>query len=63
MTSALENLEEDLPTTPEDVVALRRIRKEQGASFRLEDVNLLNPPEGFPARRRRTDEGREPFTL
>lgn len=60
----LPHLEEDLPTTPEDVAVLRRIREEQGATFSLEDVNLLNPPEGFPVpRRRRTAEGYEPFTL
>lgn len=62
--SALDHLEEDLPTTPEDIAALRRIREEQGATFSLEDVNLLNPPDGFSfPRHRRTAEGYEPFTL
>lgn len=67
MTSAPDDrltcLEQDLPTTPEDVEVLRRLRQ-----ARLPDAlrrpNLLNPPK-FDAEppRRRTFEGAEEFVL
>ena len=59
----LDRLTEDLPTTPEDVAALRRVRdRRPGGS--LEDMSRLAPPSWLPrAPRRRTAEGWEPFEL
>jgi hypothetical protein len=60
----LTNLEEDLPTTPEDVAVLRRLRKTPVPEA-LRRPNLLNPPRfgTAPPPRRRTFEGAEEFVL
>ena len=60
----LPNLENDLVTTPEDVEALRRIRREDRRRYSLERLEELQLPEwlaGPP--RRSTSEGWEPFEL
>ncbi len=57
------DLEKDLPTTPEDVVALKRIRERQRLGFAdyLEFLSRLElPTHGL---RRKTHEGYEPFEL
>jgi hypothetical protein len=60
----LDRIAEDIPTTPEDVAALRRARERSRRGFSLEQVELLEPPDWLPAPpRRRTFEGREPFEL
>ena len=56
-------LERDLPTTPEDVAALKRIREHQQLGFAdyLEFLSRLElPTHGV---RRKTHEGFEPFEL
>jgi hypothetical protein len=60
----LTNLAEDLPTTPEDVAVLRRLRQAPVADA-LRRPNLLNPPRlgAEPPPRRRTFEGAEEFVL
>ena len=57
-------LERDLPTTAEDVAALRRIRETLRISFAeyLRYLSRLELPPGA-ARRRKTHEGQEPFEL
>ena len=60
----LDRIAEDIPTTPEDVAALRRARERVSSGFTLEQVHLLEPPDWFPRPpRRRTFEGFEPFEL
>jgi hypothetical protein len=60
----LDRIAEDIPTTPEDVAALRRARERCAAGFSLEQVHLLEPPDWFPRPpRRRTFAGFEPFEL
>lgn len=61
----LISIEDDVPTTPEDVTALRRARERVGDRFSLERMNLLQPPDWLPRPplRRRTFEGCEPFEL
>lgn len=60
----LDRIEEDLPTAPEDVAALRRARERARQGFTLEQVHLLEPPDWLPRpARRRTAEGWEPFEL
>ena len=58
------DLERDLPTTPEDVAALKRIRESRRLEFReyLVWLSRLQWPTGA-ARRRRTHRGFEPFEL
>jgi hypothetical protein len=58
------DLERDLPTTAEDVAALRRIRESRRISFAeyLRFLSGLRMPEGA-FRRRKTQEGVEPFEL
>jgi hypothetical protein len=59
----LTNLEEDLPTTPEDVAVLRRLRQTPVPDA-LRRPNLLNPPRfGELPRRRRTFKREEEFVL
>lgn len=62
--SVLDRIEEDIPTTPEDVEALRRARERARSGFTLEQIHLLEPPDwwGYPPRRR-SFEGYEPFEL
>lgn len=60
----LEGLDLAVPTTPEDVAALRRARERAGGGFTLERVDLLRLPSWLPRPpRRRTFEGYEPFEL
>lgn len=60
----LDRLEVDLPTTSEDVAALRRARERVRGGFTLERVDLLRLPDWLPRPpRRRTFEGYEPFEL
>jgi hypothetical protein len=57
------DLERDLPTTAEDVAALRRIREGRRMTF-VEYLRFLSrqkPAAGAP--RRKTHEGQEPFEL
>ncbi len=57
------DLDKDLPTTPEDVAALKRIRERQRLGFAdyLEFLSRLQlPTHGV---RRKTHEGYEPFEL
>lgn len=62
--SDLDRLEEDVPTTPEDVAALRSARERVRGRFTLEHMDLLRPSDRLPYRpRRRTSEGWEPFEL
>jgi len=52
-----------IPTTAEDIAALRRLR-ERSRSSSLHDLNRLNPPSLFSAPpNRKTSEGAEPFRL
>jgi hypothetical protein len=55
-------LERDLPTTAEDVAALKRIRESRRLSFAeyLRFLSRLQLPDRGP---RRTHEGQEPFEL
>jgi hypothetical protein len=55
------DLERDIPTTPEDVAALRRIKESRRVSFAeyLRFLSRLAPP---PVRRK-THQGYEPFEL
>lgn len=57
-------LEQDLPTTQEDVAILRRLRQARVPDA-LRRPNLLNPPRlgTEPPPRRRTFEGAEEFVL
>jgi hypothetical protein len=57
------DLERDLPTTAEDVAALRRIRESRRISFAeyLRFLSRLELPGS--AHRRKTHEGQEPFEL
>lgn len=54
----------DLPTTAEDIAALRRLREPTGESL-LPRINELYAPEIFGPHppRTKTSEGWEPFTL
>lgn len=66
-SSNLPDLERDIPTTPEDVRALRENRPVGGADW-LEQLQILVdqiPPEVIQEnlRRRKTFEGCEPFEL
>jgi len=61
----LLDIERDIPTTPEDVIALRRNRPQRGENW-LEDLRRVT--EQLPniqeiLRRRPTFEGCEPFEL
>lgn len=63
--SEMLDLENDLPTTPEDVRALRENRPKAGANW-LEQLQALAdqfPPTEEELRNRRTFEGCEPFEL
>jgi hypothetical protein len=53
----------DIPTTQEDILALRRAREH--GPFDLRNLNLLSATLQFPHLRQRTttSEGWEPFTL
>lgn len=68
MTSApddrLTSLEQDLPTSPEDVAVLRQLRQARVPDA-LRRPNLLNPPRfgAGPPPRLRTFEGAEEFVL
>ena len=55
------DLDRDLPTTAEDVAALRRLRESRNVSFAeyLEFLSRLKPP--AEPRERKTFEGCEPF--
>ncbi len=57
------DLDRDLPTTPEDVAALKRIREHQRLGFAdyLEFLSRLELPDHGV--RRKTHEGYEPFEL
>ncbi len=57
-------LERDLPTTAEDVAALRQIRESRRISFAdyLRFLSRLRLPAGA-TRRRKTHAGQEPFEL
>ncbi|HXV62346.1 MAG TPA: hypothetical protein VEK15_16715 [Vicinamibacteria bacterium] len=58
------DLDRDLPTTPEDVAALRRIRESRRMSFAdaLHWLSRHDVPSGSE-RKRRTHEGHKPFEL
>ena len=58
------DLERDLPTTAEDVAALRRVRESRRISFAqyLRFLSALRLPEGASGGRK-TQEGVEPFEL
>lgn len=59
------DLERDIPTTPEDVIALRKQRPVRGENW-LEDLYRLTqqlPGVDEALRRRKTFEGCEPFEL
>jgi hypothetical protein len=59
------DLEKDLPTTPEDVRALRENRPKAGANW-FEQLQALSdqfPPSKEELKKRRTFEGCEPFEL
>lgn len=61
----LFDIERDIPTTPEDVIALRENRPVRGESW-LEDLHRLTqqlPGVQEALRRRKTFEGCEPFEL
>lgn len=57
------DLERDLPTTAEDVAALKRIREGRRLSFAEYLRFLSRQPSDGPSRRRKTHEGQEPFAL
>jgi len=61
----LTELEQDLPTTAEDVAALRRLRHPQLGENLLPRLQELAPPDFLPPPppRRTPSEGWEPFTL
>lgn len=59
----LDRIAEDIPTTREDVEALRRARERARSRVSLAEVDLLRSPDGLPRRPRRTADGREPFEL
>ena len=62
-TDRLDNLEQDLPTSPEDVAVLRRLRRTPVPDA-LRHPNLLNPPPFLPEPPPRpTFEGAEEFVL
>ncbi len=67
MGKPLDRLELDLPTTAEDVEALRRIREERRQvpmALTEELLRFLSPPDWLPRPPRRTFEGcDEPFDL
>ena len=58
------DLERDLPTTAEDVAALKRIRESRRISF-ADYLRFLSRQETpvSSTRRRKTHEGQEPFEL
>ena len=61
----LFDIDRDIPTTPEDVVALRKNRPVRGENW-LEDFHRLTqqlPGVQEALRRRKTFEGCEPFEL
>ncbi len=61
----LFDIERDIPTTPEDVIALRKHRPVRGENW-LEDLHRLTqqlPGVQEALRRRPTFEGCEPFEL
>lgn len=62
--SDLPDLERDLPTTPEDVRALRERRRRPSSDW-LEELQALHDQFADPVarHRRRTFEGYEPFEL
>ena len=58
------DLQRDLPTTPEDVESLRRLRRETPSWFFLSPVEFeALVPEGALDRRRVTRQDARPFTL
>lgn len=60
----LLDLENDLPTTPEDIQALRRNRPRPSTDWLKELQELADQfPASWEVRRRPTAEGREPFEL
>lgn len=61
----LFDLERDLPTTPEDVRALRENRPQPGPDWldQLSELSELFPNAEEARHRRRTFEGCEPFEL
>lgn len=60
----LDGLAEELPTTREDVEALRRSREQIARGFSPEQIDRLRLPDWLPRpRRHRTFEGYEPFEL
>lgn len=61
-SAELLDLERDLPTTPEDVRALRQSRADVGADW-LEQLQALADLHSGSAPRRRTFAGCEPFEL
>lgn len=63
-TADLLDFERDLPTTPEDIEMLRRLRAPAPHSL-LHRLDELAPPDLFgpPPRRRTTSAGFEPFEL
>jgi hypothetical protein len=58
------DLERDLPTTAEDVAALKTIRESRRISF-ADYLNFLSrqKPSGASGRRRKTHDGDDPFEL
>jgi hypothetical protein len=56
------DLEKDLPTTPEDVAALRRVREIRRISF-ADFLRFLSRYEGPAPSRRKTFAGYAPFEL
>jgi hypothetical protein len=60
----LLNFERDIPTTPEDVRALRENRPKVGEDFLNQLTKMYEQvPNADELRRRRTFEGFEPFEL
>jgi hypothetical protein len=62
-SESLDELEQDLPTSAEDVAVLRRLRRARVRGA-LRNPNLLNPPQFVPEPPpRHTFEGAEEFVL
>jgi hypothetical protein len=58
------DLEHDIPTSPEDIVALARLRHQSEPDL-LVDIDRLSPPSWLPPARDllRTSKGWKPFVL